>query len=147
MDSSEPALEFARANAELNGVGATCRFERGDVKVRLAEMKEQGEQFDLVVLDPPKLARSRGGLQRALKAYMKTNQAAVNLLPPGGILATASCSGLVSPEQFELVIAAVARETNRPIRILETRGQPADHPVSPNCPESRYLKLLTCEVG
>lgn len=147
LDSSQPALEIARANAELNDVTTSCTFEKADVKTRLAELKEQGEQYDVIIMDPPKLARSRGGLERALKAYLKMNQSAVNLLPPGGILATASCSGLVSLEQFELVIAAVARETGRPIRILESRSQPADHPVSPNCPESRYLKLLICEVG
>ena len=147
LDSSEPALEIAGANAELNGVAEACKFEKADVKTRLVELKEQGEQYDVVIMDPPKLARSRGGLQRALKAYLKMNQSAVNLLPPGGILATASCSGLVSHEQFEVVMAAVARETGRPIRILESRSQPADHPVSPNCPESRYLKFLICEVG
>lgn len=147
LDSSEPALEIARANAELNGVSTSCKFEKADVKTRLKELKGQGEQYDVIIMDPPKLARSRGGLERALKAYLKMNQSAVNLLPPGGILATASCSGLVSQEQFELVIAGLARETRRPIRILESRSQPADHPVSPNCPESRYLKLLICEVG
>ena len=75
------------------------------------------------------------------------NQSAVNLLPSGGILATASCSGLVAPQQFEQMIGAVARETKRPIRILESRSQPSDHPVSASCPESRYLKLLICEVS
>lgn len=147
MDSSEPALVQARANAELNGVESSCQFEKGDVKVRLAQMKEAGEEFGAIIMDPPKLARSRGGLQRAMKAYLRMNQSAVNLLPSGGILATASCSGLVAPQQFEQMIGAVARETKRPIRILESRSQPSDHPVSASCPESRYLKLLICEVG
>lgn len=147
LDSSEPALEIARANAELNNVEPHCRFEKADVKVRLREMKEAGEQFGVVILDPPKLARSRGGLERALKAYLRMNESAVNLLPPGGILATASCSGLVSPLQFEQMLGSVARETGRPLRVLESRGQPADHPVSVSCAESRYLKLLICEVG
>jgi 23S rRNA (cytosine1962-C5)-methyltransferase len=147
LDSSESALEIAAANAELNGVAQFCRFEKADVKVHLTKLKEAREQYDLIVLDPPKLARSRGGLTRATKAYFRMNESAVNLLPPGGILATASCSGLVSPDHFEQMLGSVARETGRPIRILESRSQPSDHPVSANCPESRYLKLLICEVG
>ena len=147
LDSSESALEFAAANAELNGVVAFCKFQKADVKVHLNELAEKGEQYDLIILDPPKLARSRGGLNRAMKAYFRMNESAVKLLPPGGILATASCSGLVSREAFEQMLAQVATETGRSIRILESRQQPSDHPVSVSCPESLYLKLLICEVS
>lgn len=146
IDSSEPALAIARANADLNGVGSACRFERADVKVRLNELYEANERFGVVVLDPPKMARTRGGIERALKAYMRINESAVRLLNPGGILATASCSGLVTPHQFRQMLATVARTTARHIRVLDSRSQPADHPVSISCPESRYLKLLICEV-
>lgn len=147
LDSSASALEMAAANAELNGVASSCRFEKADVKVRLTELSASGERFDAIILDPPKLARSRGGLDRAMKAYFRMNESAVNLLPPGGFLVTASCSGLVSSTQFEQMLGSVSRETGRAIRVLEARGQPSDHPVSANCPESRYLKLLICEVA
>lgn len=146
LDSAEPAIRTAIANAELNGVAARCRFEKSEVKARLNVLKEAGEQFDVVILDPPKMARSRGGIERALTAYLKMNASAVELLPSGGTLVTACCSGLISRTQFEQTIGAVSKTTGRAIRVLETLGQPPDHPVSVTCAESRYLKLLICEV-
>ncbi len=146
MDSSESALKIAQANAELNEVADRCEFVRADVKTKLPELAEQQTLFDGVILDPPRMARTRGGLNRALKAYQRINESGLRLLKPGGILVTCSCSGLVSREAFLEMIAIVARESGRSIQILEQHGQPGDHPVSATCPESEYLKMLICRV-
>lgn len=146
VDSSEPALNIGRANAELNGVSDRIRFERSDVAAKLEELRGAGEKFNVVILDPPKMARTRGGLERALKAYFNLNRQAVDLLEPGGILATCSCSGLVAREDFEQIIAKVAAESRRPIQILESRGAAPDHPISANCLENQYLKCFICRV-
>jgi 23S rRNA (cytosine1962-C5)-methyltransferase len=146
VDSSEGALTIAAANAQMNGVADRAEYRRGDVKVILAEMAEQGSQFDVVVLDPPRMARTRGGLNRAIKGYLRLNTLGLQVLRPGGILVTCSCSGLVSRSDFLEMIAEVSRSTGRHIQILEQHGQPADHPVAATCPESEYLKMLICRV-
>lgn len=147
IDSSESALKLAAANAELNEVSDRCRFQTSDVRKYLAEAGEQGLRFDVVILDPPRMARTRGGLSRAIKGYFRLNLAGIDVLRPGGILVTCSCSGLVSRHDFQESIAQVARESGRPIQILEQHGQPADHPISVTCPETEYLKMLICRVG
>lgn len=147
IDSSDTALELAASNAELNGVAEKFEFQRGQAAEVLKKRVEAGEKYSGVVLDPPKMARNRGGLQRAMKGYRKLNQFAVQLLNPGGILATCSCSGLVTREIFEEMLAEVATQTGRQIQILETRGAAADHPVSVSCRESEYLKCYICRVS
>ena len=147
IDSSTTALETARANAELNEVATQCRFEKADAKKRLHELARAGEKFDTVILDPPKMARNRAGVRRALKGYFHLNRSAVDLLPPGGLLVTCSCSGLISRIEFQQMLASVTRESNRTIRMLEDRGQAPDHPVSVNCLETGYLKCLICRVA
>lgn len=146
LDSSEPALRLAAANAELNGVADRCEFRRRDVRTELELMEGQGTTFNVVVLDPPRMARTRAGLERALKGYGRLNQLGVKVLKPGGILITNSCSGLVSRTDFLDTIAGVARESGRDIQILEQHGQPADHSVSATCQETEYLKMLICRV-
>lgn len=147
IDSSEVALSLAAGNADLNGVGDRCSFRRGDVKVVLRELAEQGTQFDTVILDPPRMARTRGGLERAVRGYIKLNLQGLSVLRPGGILLTCSCSGLVSRQRFMGIVAEVSRQSGRHIRILETHGQPDDHPVSAVCPETEYLTACICRVS
>lgn len=147
VDSSEPALTLAAANAELNGVAAQCKWICSDVQDALAEFRTQERLFDAVILDPPRMARTRGGLDRALQGYRRLNLAALEVLRPGGIFVTCSCSGLVSRQQFVEMIGDVARQSGRDIRILEHLGQPADHPVSATCPETDYLKVVICQVS
>lgn len=146
VDSSDTALTLARANAELNEVADRFRCERGDAAPTMERLRGAGEQFDGIVLDPPKMARTRSGIDRALKGYRTLNRLAVNLLKPGGILVTCSCSGLVPRVEFEAVLAQVAAETRRRIQILESRGQAPDHPVSVQCLENDYLKCFICRV-
>ena len=146
IDSSEAALELAAANAELNGFTNKVKYRKGDVRSLLGEFAEQASTFDVVILDPPRMARTRKGVPRALKGYAKLNTLGVQVLKPGGTLVTCSCSGLVSRTEFVEMLAEVARSTGRHIQVLEQHGQPVDHPVAVTCPESEYLKMIICRV-
>jgi len=145
IDGSKKAIAQAQRNAEINGLPA--RFEVGDGFQTLDRMMAEGQKFDAVVLDPPKFARSRSGVNSALQAYHRLNRSAVALLPPGGILVTNSCSGTVSPEDFRLMLSGVAQKSGRDIQILEQRGAAADHPVAATCLETEYLKCFICRVA
>jgi 23S rRNA (cytosine1962-C5)-methyltransferase len=146
VDSSSSALQLAQRNAELNEVANRIQLHCEDAFAFLEAQAIAGERYDLVVLDPPKLARTRGGLERALKAYVRLNRLGIECLQPGGILITCSCSGHVSREDFEQVIARASLEANRAVQILEERGQAPDHPVSVHCLETAYLKCFVCRV-
>ena len=146
IDSSAPAVALARRNAEANGL-ESARFEVGDVPETIERFRSEGRKFGLVVLDPPKFARHPKGIEKALRAYLNVNLAAVGLIEPDGVLATCSCSGLVDRPLFADLLGEVADRTGRPIQILEQRGQAADHPVSASCLESDYLKCFLCRVG
>ncbi len=145
VDSSVRAIELARRNAVMNGLGH-ARFEVGDVAELAARLKSEGERFGVVICDPPKLARKAGAVEDALRAYAGLNRAAVELVEPGGVLVTCSCSGHVSREMFEQVIAGVAAGAGRSIQLIEVRGQAPDHPISASCLETDYLKCLVCRV-
>lgn len=147
IDSSEAAISLAAANAELNSVAERCKWQKADVKTAIAEMAEQGTLFDVVILDPPRMARTRGGLDRALNGYLRLNLSALQVLKPGGILVTCSCSGLASRENFHEMLGEASRQSGRHLQILESHGQPADHPVSATCPETEYLKVCICRVA
>ncbi|MAX40285.1 class I SAM-dependent rRNA methyltransferase [Gimesia sp.] len=145
-DSSQSAIDQATANAELNGIGNRIRFQTGKAYAVLEQFKAEGEQFDSIILDPPKMARHRSGVKQALKGYFSLNRLAFDVLKPGGILITCSCSGLISQVEFQQMLASVSQHTGRHMQILEQRSQPADHPVSPSCPENQYLKCFICRV-
>jgi 23S rRNA (cytosine1962-C5)-methyltransferase len=145
-DVSEPALTLARANAELNGVLNRIAFEKSEAYDLLEELAARGEKFDTVILDPPKMTRHRAGVTKALRGYHSLNRLAVDVLRPGGILVTCSCSGLVTSEEFAQMLAEVSLRSNRAIQFLEIRGQAPDHPVSAHCLETSYLKCFICRV-
>lgn len=140
LDQSEAAIEAARANATLNGLGATSTFEVANAFDALPRMVQARERFDAVVLDPPALVKSRGKLAEGLKGYRELNRRAMSLLPEGGWLFTCSCSYHVSPEDFLRVLAEAARDAHRPFRFLEWGRQSPDHPVLLASPETSYLK-------
>jgi 23S rRNA (cytosine1962-C5)-methyltransferase len=146
VDSSAGAIELARHNAVINGLDAAV-FERGDVMEVLARLRVEGRRFGVVICDPPKFARQGGDVEKALKAYLRLNLAAIGVLEPGGVLVTCSCSGLIGRELFADVIASAAEQSGRPIQILEQRGQPPDHPISASCLETEYLKCMICRAG
>ncbi len=146
IDSSETAITTAKANAELNEVVDRLHFEKADAFTKLEQLSGAGERFDAVILDPPKMARNRSGLNKAMRGYHSLNQLAISVLNANGILVTCSCSGHVSRELFETMLSSVAESTNRPIQILESCGAAADHPVSASCLENGYLKCYICRV-
>jgi 23S rRNA (cytosine1962-C5)-methyltransferase len=144
-DSSQKAIALARANAQLNGV-RNVRFEVSDCFQALDQLASDGERFGAVVLDPPKFARSRQSVDDALRAYHRLNRGAVDLLEPGGILVTCSCSRHVAREDFLHMLLGVAEQTGRDIQVLEMRGAAPDHPLAVTCLESEYLKCFICRV-
>ena len=145
VDSSAKAATLAKANADLNGA-ANVAVETADAFEKLDALLAAGERFGMVVLDPPKFARSRASLDDALRAYHRINRAALGLLEPGGILVTCSCSGSVSRDDFLQMLAGVAQRGRRPIQLLECRGAAPDHPVSASCLEGEYLKCVIARV-
>jgi 23S rRNA (cytosine1962-C5)-methyltransferase len=146
IDSSSTAIEVARHHAVLNHLGK-ARFEAADVFDALETIRSGGERFGVVICDPPKFARHPRGVEEALKGYLRLNRAAVEVLEPGGVLVTCSCSGLVDRGLFADVIGQLAELSGRSIQILEQRGQAADHPVSASCLETEYLKCFVCRVS
>ena len=145
IDSSVAAIDLARQNAITNQA-RNARFEVADVFDTLETIRARGEKFDLIVCDPPKFARHPKALEDAVKGYLRLNRAAVNVLEPGGVLVTCSCSGVVDRNLFTDVIAQVADQSGRSIQVLENRGQAPDHPVSASCLESEYLKCVIARV-
>ena len=140
IDSSEPAIANARVNATINEV-PQIEFETADVFDRLPKLFEEGERFDVVILDPPSFSRNKKTVATALKGYKEINTGALKLINPGGILVTASCSHHVTAESFLESIEAAARVTHRSLQLLEWRGAAADHPTLPVMPETAYLKF------
>jgi 23S rRNA (cytosine1962-C5)-methyltransferase len=147
LDSSIPALEIAERAMALNG------FERpqdeyiaGDAFEVLRYFREEGHQFDTIILDPPKFAYNQSQLDRATRGYKDLNWLALRLLRPGGTLITFSCSGLVSADLFQKVVFGAAVDAGRDVQILQHLSQAADHPVLLSFPESAYLKGLLCRV-
>ena len=145
VDSSRTALEEGRNAAARNDIGQ-IEFVEGDCFETLKEMGQRGERFDGVVLDPPRFAGSRHQIERALRAYGRLNSLAVDLLPPGGVLVTCSCSGRVTRADFLNMLAEVAKRKHRDLIVMEQRGPAPDHPVAISCPESDYLKCVIAQV-
>lgn len=146
FDASEKAVEQARANAAANGV-ANARFEVGDCFDTLEHMRNDPScRFGAIVLDPPRFASGRDSIDAALRAYFRLNRLAVDLLEPGGILVTCSCSGRVTREDFLKMLAGVGQKTRRDIQLIEHRGPSPDHPIRLACPETDYLKCCICRV-
>ena len=145
-DSSESALVQARRHHELNPSGVPAAYECADVAHRLRFARDSRESWDLIILDPPRMVTRREGLEKGLRAYKDVNLLAMKLLRPGGILATFSCSGLVDMAEFRKTVGWAAHDSGKRVRILETLGQPADHPVPVEAPECEYLKGLVCVV-
>lgn len=149
VDTSVDALTVGEKNLRRNGFDPDQLSESiaGDLFAILRDWREEGiEPFDLIILDPPKFAQSRANVDRALRGYKDINLLAMQLLKPGGILATFSCSGLVSADLFQKVIFGAAVDAGRSVQILEWRHQDTDHPVAVTFPEGEYLKGLICRV-
>lgn len=142
LDSSAGAKELAERQIALNPDCDAARreYRLGDAFQLLRELRDRKERFDLIVLDPPKLAARKNALQPGLRAYKDLNLLALQLLAADGILFSFSCSGLVDRTLFGKVIEGAARDARRPARFLTDLGQPPDHPRKPGFAESEYLK-------
>jgi len=144
IDSSTDALRGARANLALNPALDARRAEwsEADVFSELRELRNRGAAFDLIVLDPPKFAPTARHMEKAARAYKDINLLALKLLRPGGLLATFSCSGGISAELFQKIVAGAALDAAADAAIVGRFAPGADHPIALNFPEADYLKGL-----
>ncbi len=145
VDSSAAALEVARENGRLNNLG-NLEFVRENVFAYLKAAVTGGQRFDGIVLDPPAFAKSRHDKTAAAKGYREINRRAFQLLNPGGLLVTCSCSYNLSEPEFLGIVREAAAEARRQARLVERRGAARDHPALLALPESLYLKCLILEV-
>ncbi len=147
VDLSEPSLSLARENTALN----TCHVEEstficGNVFEVLRSFRDAAKTFDMIILDPPKFADSKGSLMKAARGYKDINLLAMKLLRPGGLLATFSCSGLMTSDLFDKVVADAAVDAKRDFQVLKRLQQAEDHPEGICFPEGLYLKGLFCRM-
>ena len=149
IDTSFDALTGAEAALRLNGFDPDRQSESicGDVFQVLRAFRDEGRQFDLVILDPPKFARNKAELDGATRGYKDINLLGLKLLAPGGLLATFSCSGLVTPDLFQKIVFGASIDAGRRAQIIAKLGQGPDHPILLTFPEGEYLKGLLCRVG
>ncbi|WP_436322426.1 class I SAM-dependent methyltransferase [Vibrio cidicii] len=148
-DVSQPALDTAKFNAELNEFDISKKravFLNADVFKLLREYRDQGTQFDVVIMDPPKFAESKAQLNGACRGYKDINMLAMQILRPGGTLLTYSCSGLMDQVLFQKIIADAAVDAGRSVKFVERFEQAADHPTDTAYPEGFYLKGFACKV-
>lgn len=147
LDASASVLALSEQNHQLNQFAAD-RYDHleGDVFQVLRQFREEGRQFDLIVLDPPKFVESQANLQRAARGYKDINRLAFLLLRSGGILATYSCSGLMPADLFQKIVADAALDAQQEAQIIQRLGQTTDHPTLLSFPEGFYLKGLVCRV-
>lgn len=146
IDSSAPSLELTRLNARLND-SEPGELIVGDAGEQLRRMRDRRAEFDLIILDPPKFAPTQKNLDRASRAYKDVNLLGAKLLAPGGRLLTFSCSGAVSIDLFQKIVAGAALDAKRSLSIVQRLGQPVDHPVLLSYPESEYLKGLLLQAN
>jgi 23S rRNA (cytosine1962-C5)-methyltransferase len=145
VDVSEPAIESARRNAELNDI-TNIEFIAANAFDLLRDYDDAGERFDTIVLDPPAFAKNRGAVEAALRGYKEINLRALRLLNPGGMLITCSCSYHVGEGLFLETLAEAARDAGRVVQIVEKRAQSRDHPILLTVPETYYLKCVVARV-
>ncbi|MEI6971347.1 MAG: class I SAM-dependent methyltransferase [bacterium] len=147
VEASADALRLAMRNLEQNSLDAgKVEQVEGDAFHVLRRFRDSRRQFDLVILDPPKFADSRGHLERACRGYKDINLLAFKLLKPGGTLVTFSCSAHMETDLFQKVVADAALDAGVQAKILRHLSQPDDHPVAMSFPEGSYLKGLVCRI-
>lgn len=147
VDISAPAIEAAREHFVMNGVDPNRHeFHIADVFEYLEQAQSEGEQFDVVVLDPPAFAKTQGTRAQALKAYRRLNTLGMQVLRPGGILLTCSCSGVIGMDDLLGAVSQSAQRLQRTVQLLETFTHGVDHPIHLAMPEKAYLKAVFCRL-
>ena len=144
VDCSAKAIALTERNIELNYPNDVRHEAYTEDAFKFLE--KAGNQYNLIILDPPAFAKHKDALQSALKGYTRLNAIAFEKIQPGGIIFTFSCSQAVSPQQFRLAVFTAAAKSGRHVRILHQLHQPADHPISIYHPEGEYLKGLVLSV-
>lgn len=146
VDSAATAVEAVAANAERNGLGARVQGRQGDAFEVLRALRDEGEVFDTLILDPPAFIKRRKDEKEGLGAYTRLNRLGMELVAPGGLLVTSSCSFHMGRDAFVRVVQQSARRAGRTAQLLEVGQQGPDHPVHPAIPETAYLKTLFLRV-
>jgi 23S rRNA (cytosine1962-C5)-methyltransferase len=146
VDASELAVEQATKNAQLNGLQEVVKFQCADVFDLLPKLEEQGEKYDVVILDPPAFTKSRNSVKNATKGYREINMRGMKLVKDGGFLATCSCSHFMDYELFTQTISQAAKSVHCRLRQVEYRTQSSDHPILWSADESYYLKFYIFQV-
>jgi 23S rRNA (cytosine1962-C5)-methyltransferase len=146
VDSSPPALERMAENAARNRLERQIHARHGDAFDVLRSLREEGARFDTVILDPPAFIKRRKDEPEGIQAYQRLNRLGIEVLEPGGILVTSSCSFHLGREAFVRTVQQAARRAGRGLQLLETGQQGPDHPVHPAIPETAYLKTLFLRV-
>lgn len=146
VDASQLAVDQASENARLNGIGDRVHFECADVFDLLPKLEQEGQKFDVVILDPPAFTKSRNSIKNAVKGYREINLRGMKLVKDGGYLATCSCSHFMDPELFTKTIREAAGNVHKRLRQVEYRTQAADHPILWAADESYYLKFYIFQV-
>ncbi len=144
VDSSAKAIDLTNANVELNFPGDERHKAYAEDAFKYLEA--MGDQYDLIILDPPAFAKHKDALRNALRGYTKLNAKAFEKIKPGGVLFTFSCSQAVNKDQFRMAVFTAAAQSGRSVRILHQLHQPADHPINIYHPEGEYLKGLVLYV-
>lgn len=147
VDASAPALALAAENARRNKVEDRLLGTCANVFEFLKDARENRRHFDVIILDPPAFIKRKRDVSKGLDAYRRLNQAALQVLAPGGLLVSASCSFHLTAESLHDVLRATARHLDRHLVFIARGGQAADHPVHPAIPETDYLKAFFCHVG
>lgn len=146
VDASQLAVDQACENAQLNGIGDRVHFECADVFDLLPKLEQEGQKFDVVILDPPAFTKSRNSIKNAVKGYREINLRGMKLVKDGGYLATCSCSHFMDPELFTKTIREAAANVHKRLRQVEYRTQASDHPILWAADESYYLKFYIFQV-
>ena len=146
VDASDLGVKQAEENARLNGLEDTVKFQCADVFDLLPQLEKDGEEFDVVILDPPAFTKSRNSVKNAVKGYREINMRGLKLVKDGGYLATCSCSHFMTPELFTEIIGQAAKSVHKRLRQVEYRTQAADHPILWAADESYYLKFYVFQV-
>ena len=146
VDSSASALEMVEANAALNGLSDKVSTQRANAFDSLRDLRSEKEHFDMIILDPPAFIKRRKDMKEGTLAYMRLNQAAMQLLSKDGILITSSCSHHMSQEGLLQLVQQAGRHNDRSLQLLEQGQQGVDHPIHPAIPETAYLKTFYLRV-
>ncbi|MEQ1558418.1 MAG: class I SAM-dependent rRNA methyltransferase [Methyloglobulus sp.] len=147
VDASESALQLAQENARLNQVEGKMKFTRSDVFEFLKQARQNGELYDIIVLDPPALVKRKKDFKEGYEAYRRLNHLALQVLANNGVLISASCSFHLSAENLKEILRSSGRHIDRHLTFFSCGGQGSDHPIDPAIPETAYLKTFFCSVS